>query len=454
MLIKNSIHVIVVFLFLAQSVQFPVQFAFANSVPIPLIPIPSHPMLRRNLIVQISCILSMIGAFFVCITTRFPIQNRKKTGKSLLFWLSITDFMSSLVYYISTLLPHEDASKYCTYSALFGIFFPVASFLWTDAIALYLYVVIIQRNHISHDPWEGRLKYCHLFIWSLCILIIVLVASFHQTGSRGSEGTNWCWIKASDPTTSFLWELVGGKFIEWASCFIVLPFLFISASVKLVQLEKSEYSLVQSTDATQHKLRAKFSLFYLKMAAGPFLFFFVRFWGSLRVVLNAANISNGVTWLAYLQDACDPSQGSINFLLFVVCSRDGRSSVCLAFKIFIDTLQGGEYYSQQHLASEQAREDREDREDREELETSLHTIRSTSGSPSPNINVDDKYLNFRVDYKEPAFSCDVSVDLYSGLLSPEHTLGSSSIGYGPRYTFDHELRSETGSQMSHSITFD
>jgi hypothetical protein len=148
--------------------------------------------------------------------------------------------------------------------------------------------------------------------------------------------------------TKYLFLFVGGKFIEWTSCLIVLPYLYASAAYKLVQLQidvpsayaasrpqseaeaysktndynsgvngsgrsllesaehlqadvegydSDEYSsspVIRSADNSSSTTRkavvfsAKFSAFYAKMAAVPALFLFARFWGSLRVILNVA----------------------------------------------------------------------------------------------------------------------------------------------------------------------
>jgi hypothetical protein len=69
----------------------------------------------------------------------------------------------------------------------------------------------------------------------------------------------------------------------------------------------------------------------------PVVFFFIRFWGSIRAILYFAHASdsehydNVDIFLRYLQAFFDPSQGFFNALLFVVTSTEGRSNVKLAF---------------------------------------------------------------------------------------------------------------------------
>ena len=55
----------------------------------------------------------------------------------------------------------------------------------------------------------------------------------------------------------------------------------------------------------------------------PVVFFFVRFWGTTRVIASWIHKPWATThWLAYMQAFFDPSQGFFNGLLFVVCSPE------------------------------------------------------------------------------------------------------------------------------------
>ena len=68
----------------------------------------------------------------------------------------------------------------------------------------------------------------------------------------------------------------------------------------------------------------------------PLLFFFIRFWGSIRAILYFAEENHDSNhdgedgWLKYMQAFFDPTQGFFNALLFVVTSTDGRRDIVLA----------------------------------------------------------------------------------------------------------------------------
>lgn len=134
---------------------------------------------------QLSCLLSIFGSVCVALTWAYPVENRFKHGRILLLWLSFADGISSLVYFLQT-VGISDTEDFCTIMALLGIFFPVASFLWTDFIAFYLYLTVVRRtrNPIS---WTTLLRVFHVIAWSVSLVIIIVVAVFDHAG-RSNEG--------------------------------------------------------------------------------------------------------------------------------------------------------------------------------------------------------------------------------------------------------------------------
>lgn len=198
----------------------------------------------RDGLVQLSCVLSMLGSALVILTWAYPRKNRNKHGRILLLWLSVADLLSSCIYFIQTF--HTDGNDICEISALLGIYFPVASFLWTDCIAYFLYLVVFNRTDYQPYNWTKLLRYFHVFVWSLSLVTIILVLAFGHAGyssdddandNGGSNTGGWCWIKADSPRERFIWEVIGGKLIEWMSCLVVLPYLYTSVYYQLAKVE-------------------------------------------------------------------------------------------------------------------------------------------------------------------------------------------------------------------------
>jgi hypothetical protein len=431
----------------------------------------------ENAVLAFSSVLSMIGSILVAFTWAYPKDNRKKHGRILLFWLSVTDFMSSLFYFISAFGP--ETGRTCEALALLDIFFPVASFIWTDFIAYYLYMIVRSRGARAQYNWRRLLILFHITAWGISFIVTLIVGVTGHAGMGASDDDSddsvntggWCWIKYTGHEDTFIWELIGGKLIEWASVLVIVPLLYISVACELYQIEKKNYggtleyresitgigmkkatsklSLISDSDAVRNVFHSKqnprvireisedvsieegkdgvegnghgnrifsdesdaerlsgqlfqsgkldnydssrssfvsgnveehpartilpaisstdnnskngitkgtidpinlhqasddtsaqpkrthstgttiyFTKFYLKLALLPLVFIFVRFWGSLHILLVYAKspaAENSV--IIGLQTFFDPSQGFFNAILFVLFSRSDRQEV-------------------------------------------------------------------------------------------------------------------------------
>ena len=74
--------------------------------------------------------------------------------------------------------------------AITSIYFPVASFLWTDCIAVFIYSFFKGHKHTNFVAY-------HVISWGLPVVVVVLVATFNMEGYYAEGGTTggWCWIK-------------------------------------------------------------------------------------------------------------------------------------------------------------------------------------------------------------------------------------------------------------------
>ncbi len=340
-------------------------------------------------------------------------------------------------------------------TALIGIFFPVASFIWTDFVAFYLYIIVMYRG--LPIKWTKLLKIFHFLAWSVSGFCIILVGAFGHAGyqtsnddhSSTSNTGGWCWIRAGGEYNTFYWELIGGKFVEWISCFFILPYLYIAVAYQLSSMEYANAgantgrtvhreggqprqsqasstvknpisagngsgsvtsstatpslvnndqgllstsalsnpdtnlsssgredtssvdsnaiimehmqnsqgtagnisydraegdgsvpaprtSFLPSSGSSKKKKEISFNRFYLKLAALPLVFFFIRLWGSLRMILHLTDKTAARDgFLAFMQAFFDPSQGFFNAILFVFSSTEdrGRFLLLVAFVI-------------------------------------------------------------------------------------------------------------------------
>jgi hypothetical protein len=101
---------------------------------------------RLELILRYSaCALSVLGAGSILYDRFYRPHLWNRPARQLLVWLSVADLFSALAYMIpASPLDHDQAL--CKSQAILGMFFPIASFLWTDCIAYYVYMVVAHLD--------------------------------------------------------------------------------------------------------------------------------------------------------------------------------------------------------------------------------------------------------------------------------------------------------------------
>lgn len=210
-----------------------------------------------RILLQVSCVLSGIGSLITMLVCSQIGVSQKRKGRDLIFWLSFTDFATSVVYLMSSLETNKDGknSTLCQTYALLGIFFPVASFLWTDFIAYYLYDMVVNRQSVDRKDWSRSMISFHTIAWGTSFLCIILVGTFGHAGEDSDVDNNntggWCWVYADSSKELLLWELVGGKFVEWTSCLLVLPYFYSVTIMRLMALDNGWNYLMADNDTVQ-----------------------------------------------------------------------------------------------------------------------------------------------------------------------------------------------------------
>lgn len=81
--------------------------------------------------------------------------------------------------------------------AITGIYFPVASFLWTDCIAVYVYLVVTRMSCRAVYLWNPHRIFArfHVLAWGFPMVICAVIISTNHAGymKQGASG-EWCWI--------------------------------------------------------------------------------------------------------------------------------------------------------------------------------------------------------------------------------------------------------------------
>ena len=113
----------------------------------------------------------------------------------------------------------------CDVLALVCIFFPVASFVATDGIALYAYLTLVHPRTRKGCCANHSGRIMPIFI-AFCLLIPAIctlaIGAVHAEG-YDKDFSNTCWIQGKySKGVKFEYHLLGGKAVEWFSFAFVL----------------------------------------------------------------------------------------------------------------------------------------------------------------------------------------------------------------------------------------
>eukprot|EP01084_Bolivina_argentea_P297206 511994_1 len=289
-----------------------------------------------------SCLLSFCGSLFI-IVAYWKYPSLRKPARHLLLWLSVSD-LGTAVIYMGTIFGCYDC-EHCSESvklitAMLGIFWPTSSFLWTDCIAIYIYGASYQKTWVN--PTKRLFFVFHIVSWSIpfvvCLILIVIYYAQNDVQFSSEYTGGWCWVN------TFTNQMIGGKIIEiFSYCFLaVIYFSTYWKLRKIKRLKKRQLLLAREPqrEDVYHSRRSqthfdsnatKINELLTRLTLIPLIFVILRSFGTLRVILVAANIipQNGAVdnVLQLGQAFCDPLQGFCNAVLFLLCVSAVRDTI-------------------------------------------------------------------------------------------------------------------------------
>lgn len=290
----------------------------------------------------ISCVLSVLGSLAIIIAyARYP--KLRKPARHLLLWLSVADLFTALIYIITIIGCYD--CKNCApgiklLTAILGIFWPVASFLWTDCIAIYIFGASYQKKWVN--PTKRLFFVFHILSWIFPLILVLIIITMYFVNKEDIELTSeytggWCWV------TKFKTQLIGGKAIEIFS-YIFLFIVYFSTYCRLRKIKKfkkRQNNLISNqTDNDQSRRSAvtnfssnhnKINELLTRLTLIPLIFIILRSFGTLRVLLVyfEAIKQDGIfdNILQIGQAFCDPLQGFCNAVLFLLCVSAVRETI-------------------------------------------------------------------------------------------------------------------------------
>eukprot|EP00750_Incisomonas_marina_P016313 INCI19095.12.p1 GENE.INCI19095.12~~INCI19095.12.p1 ORF type:complete len:486 (-),score=66.50 INCI19095.12:1118-2575(-) len=318
-----------------------------SSVPLPPLttadPIPTWDRLGvLTVLTQVSASLSVLGALSIIVTFFAFTSLRQRRGRQLIFFLSVCDLLTAATYSFEpnaqgrVLSGTVDTDLLCRVQGVATIYFPVASFLWTLCISIFIY-----RN--TPQPIKS---FCvtyatfHAVCWVIPAILCVVVIANRREGANSNAATDmhntggWCWLNTTDldPESRLMWELVGGKGVEITCILSVCVLYFLTArKFRANDMHELEPTLMPEDERTPE--RQNVQEFQRKMVLVPVFFVAARLWGSINTFLFAFAGPGGPGMDAFigamecLQAFCDPIQGFLNGILFVAFSVQVRLKI-------------------------------------------------------------------------------------------------------------------------------
>ena len=176
-----------------------------------------------RIVVGITCVLSMTGAFLIVISFAC-FKTLRSTVRLILVHLSLMDFCVALAnlvgdvanfdsYYYNLsrmscgdLLPARHSAntvinQLCVAQAAIALYSTVSSVLWTTSLAVYLYFLIVHhRTRLA----RYSLWFSYVFCYGLPIVVTVWAVLTSRVGYSPFNTSGWCGPILHDPQTGKL----------------------------------------------------------------------------------------------------------------------------------------------------------------------------------------------------------------------------------------------------------
>lgn len=279
-------------------------------------------------IVGVTCGLSMAGSLFIIITF-FCFSELRSLGRQLLVHLSAMDFFTACANLVGVFISfhkrmyddsidHQGYHIGCLVQGHIAAFATNSSILWTDALALYLLIVLISKR-----PKVAR--YSTYVMYLLCygapLGINIALAVDDDIGLDNSTA-GWCSIKEKTGSKASFYPFFFGNDVWVMASFVFLPAVYI---VMKLYLWRVKYKMKRGEHAPllsgSHYEKAK--VVEWKLMLVPLFFVILRVWSlalDIHIDYRKLSVAPANYWVFYVAAAGDSGQGFANGILWCVLS--------------------------------------------------------------------------------------------------------------------------------------
>lgn len=284
-----------------------------------MIQIPSSTYVAIVVAATLSTVSSL--ALLLCFKMFPNWANRPSGTKHILLVLTVYDFVAGANYFIN---PRRWPELCQVQSTLMQVF-EIGAWVWTCVLSVELaraLFVSIKKFRLDHSSGlcvynKHTLAY-HVFVHTYCAATVAVMQGMGVSGLAG----DWCWTTSSSFaffTYITLWISFG--VIAFCSIFVLD---LISNAESGLRLRES-MGAVKRSEALRRRRNWRATRRLLLI---PFAYMLLHVPGTLR---RCAQITNcpwcDVPLTRFLQALCDPSQGTVNFLLFGLMDRQLQGEI-------------------------------------------------------------------------------------------------------------------------------
>jgi len=239
--------------------------------------------------------ISIVGALFVMVVYFSLSRLRAMFAFRLIMYLSSCDLLFSAAMLLG---PLDGSSSLCKVQAVVITVFGLATVLWTVAIALTMYLVVMSRSR-NVEMHEAKMA---LVCYGLPVLVAVLPFLTHSYG----ENLQWCWLETDHEGS--IWQVAVFYGPLWAA-FVVNTYCYWAIRHFLVQVLDD---LVGVTDEERGEKRKVVN----RLKWYPWVLFFCWLVGTVDCIYLYARPHEPLFVLVLLHSALGSLQGAGNALVY------------------------------------------------------------------------------------------------------------------------------------------
>ncbi|KAJ5078530.1 g protein-coupled receptor [Anaeramoeba ignava] len=266
-------------------------------------------------VIILSTISASLGAFgaLVIILLYLRVKSFRTFFRKSLCVLSVYDFIVSTGY----IIPGSNLPKICRPQGLWVYTFGVAIPCWTMAISIIVYLRIVKS-------WS--LKRLNKIYWFFHILIsVILIVVFFAALAKANikaQTTKWCW--ATEPNFKTL-------FYSFYWMALLICFTLYILTIKVIR--KSYLNIKKLFPDQKNPKGARILKMQIRISSLGFCYLLVILWSTIKrtreIILGKPN---KIRFLDIMQAIFSPSQGFLDFLIFVIFDSKVRKKIPQIFR--------------------------------------------------------------------------------------------------------------------------